>query len=218
MATMYIFALLIFFGIPTALIGVCYYLDYKRDKKYFISGIKGSFKRIAAFIIVPAIVSSLFGWLNKMIFPLDQDYGSSKNPTRIELGIPTIEEDWIEQPGWGDQYSQWYSSNIADSTFKHEKKWIEFDMWGAVLEEDYFESPNSTIKLLTRYDYESKKLTYFKIEPIPIDEQEWVDEKGRVNPNPRAVREIELTKVEFENAMEELKKETTINNGSDGEV
>ena len=201
---MIVVALLIFLGISIALIGVGYYLDYKRDKKYFLSGIKGSFKGIAVFVAI-LIVSSLFGWLNEIMFPLDKEYGMTKNQTRIVLGIPTIEEDWIEQPSWGNQYRQWYSSSITDSIFKHEKKRIEFNIWGAILEEDYFESPNRTTKLVTRYDYQSNNLTYFKIEPIPINEQKIIDENGRVILNRQTEREIELTKMEFDKTFKELK-------------
>ncbi len=201
---MVIVALLIFFGIPITLIGIGYYLDYKRDKKYFLSGIKGSFKGIAIFTAF-LIVSTLFGWLNDMIFPLYKDYGLSKNKTRIELGIPIIEDDWIEQPTWGNQYRQWYSSTFVDSTFEHEKKKIEFNIWGATNEEDYFGSRHTSIKLVTRYDYQSKIMTYLRIEPIPLNEQKIADDKGRIILNRQTEREVELTKSQFDENLKELK-------------
>ena len=200
---MVIIGLLIFFGIPIALIGIGYYLDYKKDKKYFLSGMKGALKGIIIFLI-SLIASTVFGWLNEMIFPLNKNYGLSQNSVRKEIGIPIIGDLWIKQPRWGNQYREWYTITNTDSTFKHQKKKIEYDIWGAINEEDYFESPNNPVKLISRYDYSTNQVSYFKVEPLPLKEQNIIDGKGKVILNRETESEIELDKCQFETELNNI--------------
>lgn len=199
---MIVIGLLIFLGIPLLLIGFGYYFDFKRDKKYFLSGIKSIFK-MSIVIAAMLVLFLLFSWLNGTLFPLDKDFGVNKNPARIELGIPIIETNWVEQPRMGNQYRKWYLSIDKDTLFQHKKKTIEFNFWSAILEEDYFESTSSSTKLITQYDYRLKKMNYFKIEPLPLNEQVVTNDEGKIFVNREAENKVEISKMEFEKMLEE---------------
>ncbi|MCP4521764.1 MAG: hypothetical protein GY827_08770 [Cytophagales bacterium] len=59
----------VFFGIPILLIVMGYYLDYKRDKKYFISGLKGGI----GFLITFFVFKYFFSWVDQL-FDLFLDF------------------------------------------------------------------------------------------------------------------------------------------------
>ncbi len=198
-------ALLSVFGLSVSFIGIGYYLDFKRNKKSFISDLKGPSKAIAMTLLV-LVVFSLFGWMKKNIFPIDKDYGLIKNNSRIKLGIPIIEKNWVKKKRWGNQFSQWYAASINDSLFNHKLKNIEFNLWGAISEEDYFESTNKSTILVTRYDYQSNKFSYYKIESQSFEAQKIVNKNGDINLDHTMEQKVELTKKEFDKTFEELKQ------------
>jgi hypothetical protein len=109
------------------------------------------------------IVIILFNWLCNNLFPINTDFGVDYNEIRIEKGIPIIENDWREEPSWGSQYRTWYVSPKNDSLNCHTKKKIEFNIWGAVSETDYFEPSNKKETYASQFNYSSDSISYFRL-------------------------------------------------------
>jgi hypothetical protein len=152
----------IFIIIPIFLICIAYYFDYKQDKKYFQSGMKGSLTLIACMILV---VLTLMGVkkLYAIAIPLNRNYGQEYNSERIKLGIPIIEKGWKEVPAMGDQFRQWYISSDKNQATGHSEKMIEYGYFSALVEFDFYLKPKSKFDYFVKFDYDSKKKKYYKI-------------------------------------------------------
>ncbi len=178
-------SIIILVGIVITALGFGYYIDYKRDKTYFLSGLKGTLKGMLI-LTFAFLVSFVFVKIKKEIFPLKNDYGKEHNQFRENLNVPIIEEGWYEIESWGQQYRKWYSNLKKHSKIGHSKKRIEFDIWGADYEEDYFEGLSEKEILLTRYNYKTEELKYYhKYSPVNLDFE-------------MEVQEEEITKTEFD--------------------
>jgi hypothetical protein len=167
-------------GLSIASIAFGYVLDYKNDKEGFKKA-----HQVAKWIGLVLLIIMVFDLISKNIFPLKSNYGLEHNSFRLKEGIPIIEGDWREEPSWGNQYRTWYVSPKNDSLNCHTKKKIEFNIWGAVCETDYFEPSNKKETYASQFNYSADSMSYFRLKEY--------DEK-----------DVNMTKAQFLKALNKL--------------
>lgn len=166
---------------PVLFVGIGYFLDYKKDNKYFLSGLKSALKAIVAFAFVVAIINA-----HKFIFPINTDYGTEYNSERQNLQIPLIEKGWGEVYSMSGQYRTWYMSAKSYDAINHTRKMIEFGYFGALKEHDFFEDSITNELYFVTHDYELNQKKYFKFDggrkaPIFIDQGKSVSKEDFEN-------------------------------------
>jgi len=152
----YIFAGLII--VPIAIL-FAYYYDYKQDKTEFI----GSLKTVGKGLMKGLILIIIIGCLNLIyvnVIPFNKKHGIEFNPERLTLGIPQITKNLKVIPEWSEQYKTvWYDDNSKNGHFK---KVVDYGIFSANSETDYFENENKKFTYVScKYDFEKKTFEYF---------------------------------------------------------
>lgn len=149
---------LITFLIITIPLGFAYYLDYKKDKKYFIESIKnlrGLLKY--GLILIVTIISY------KILFPINIENDTELNKIRLKNGLELLDKKNFKKLVDEQYKTEWWSKKYNSVYFK---KVIEYNLLGPKSETDFFRLTNIEGGYLFKtYSYSNNKIDYFIEKP-----------------------------------------------------
>ena len=184
---------LILLAIFIVAISRAYYLDYKSDKEEFKFSLKKVGKKVLEYCFILLIIIGIKSAYTYFI-PLNKTHGVEYNSERLKLGIPQISGNLKYIPEWSEQFELvWYDENSKNGHFK---KIVEYGIFNAKSETDYFENEKQKgTYVWSKYDFANNSFEYF-IEK-PNDKVASVTENGKMKfEKPRI--EQKITKSEFE--------------------
>lgn len=181
-----------------------YYKDYKKDKNSVSAGLKTALTIIFTWISVIVITK-----VHDKYIPVYQNFGPEHNEERIKLGIPIIDGGWHEQQYWRSQYTQWYVNPNRDSLTGHHSKMIEFNFWSAIYEEDFYQNPNLSEYLVSKYIYSKSEVQYFLVTITTLDDLIPPINPEKINRSNGTTR-TPITKARFDQILNSWKKSNAL--------
>ena len=121
---------IITFLIITIPLGYAYYLDYKKNKKYFLESLK-NFSGLLKYGLVVAMTIILY----KLLIPLNIENDDELNEIRIKSGLELLDQKKFKKLVDEQYKTEWWSKNNNSTYFK---KVIEYNLLGPKTETDYF--------------------------------------------------------------------------------
>jgi hypothetical protein len=150
--------LIITFLIITVPLGFAYYLDYKKDKKYFIESLK-SFSGLLKYLLILAVTIIIY----KILIPINIENDVELNEIRIKNGLELIDKKNFKKLVDEQYKTEWWSKKYNSVYFK---KVIEYNLLGPKCETDFFRLPNIEGGYLFKtYSFSNNKMEYFIEKP-----------------------------------------------------
>jgi hypothetical protein len=131
---------------------------------------------------------------SEFFIPLNTNHGIEFNTEREKLGIPKLEVNWEkDKTQFGKYTTSWWKPKPRNGHFK---KVIEYGIFNAKYEIDYYQNKNKKGTFIwSKYDFKNNKFEYF-IEK-PNSKNDSVSYKGKFKlEKPTILKEI--NKFEFE--------------------
>ncbi|MBI1835656.1 MAG: hypothetical protein HYR91_00170 [Flavobacteriia bacterium] len=149
---------LITFLIITIPIGFAYYLDYKKNKKYFIESLKN-----LSGLLKYMLISILTFVTYKFLIPINIENDTEFNTIRLKNGLEIINNKNFKKIV-NDQYTtEWWRKGDDNIYFK---KVIDYNLLGPETETDYYKLSNIDHGYLFKtYSFLNNNLNYFIEKP-----------------------------------------------------
>lgn len=168
-----------------------YYFDYKNNPKEFKLSLKSLWNKRSSKALLFLIIYFSLVKIYEYGIPLNKNNGIEFNSTREKLGIPIIAENW--KTNESKFRTLWWK---VDSTNGHFKKIIEYGIFNAKTETDFYQNKKQEGTFAwSVYNFESNTFEYYL--ENPNEKIVSVTEKGNLKyENPTI--EIKVNKAEFE--------------------
>lgn len=192
-----IYIIIGFIIIPIGLL-YAYYIDYKRNKKEFITSLKiigkKIFKGFAAFGFLIGLNS-----IYELVIPINKSHGIEFNSERDKLGISGIGENWENRKYQSDQFTTYWWK--PEPRIGHFKKKIEYGLLDIKSETDYYQKDKAKgTYVWSNYDFDKDTFKYYISKPNENNISIIKNEKLKYE-NITVTKEI--SKLEFEKHIEE---------------
>ncbi|MBP5984335.1 MAG: hypothetical protein KA734_11450 [Fluviicola sp.] len=149
---------LITFFIIIVPVGFAYYLDYKKDKKYFVESLK-NLSGILKYVVI--LIAAIL--LYKILIPINIENDTELNNIRLKNGLVVLDKKNFKKVVDEQYKTEWWSKKYNSIYFK---KVIEYDLFGPKSETDFFRIPNIDGGYLFKtYSFSNNKMDYFIEKP-----------------------------------------------------
>lgn len=149
---------LITFFIIIVPVGFSYYLDYKKDKKYFVESLK-NLSGILKYVVI--LIAAIL--LYKILIPINIENDTELNNIRLKNGLVVLDKKNFKKVVDEQYKTEWWSKKYNSIYFK---KVIEYDLFGPKSETDFFRIPNIDGGYLFKtYSFSNNKMDYFIEKP-----------------------------------------------------
>lgn len=138
--------------------GFAYYLDYKKDKKYFVESLK-NLSGILKYVVI--LIAAIL--LYKILIPINIENDTELNNIRLKNGLVVLDKKNFKKVVDEQYKTEWWSKKYNSIYFK---KVIEYDLFGPKSETDFFRIPNIDGGYLFKtYSFSNNKMDYFIEKP-----------------------------------------------------
>jgi hypothetical protein len=105
----------------------------------------------------------------EVLSPFNKNKGIEFNIEREKIGLPKLDKTWILEEPFDEQFTTTYWKQLNPRK-GHFKKIIEYGIFGAQYETDYYKNLKLTGTFAwSRYDFEKSKFEYFLEKPNKDD-------------------------------------------------